>query len=394
MAHKERRMGVYLPLLILFAAATVVTRTLALIYDYDKSSAYFTDKTLINISTYLLLGMLVILFSYIFFAEKHAELKFDFDSEVTYIPTALAAFSTLFLGFSLIFRAGNRGIEFFSPAMAEEPMMIFELCLFILAILASAYFAMTVLLGEKHSELRGAFGLICALFLVIYAVYIYFDTTLPINAPNKMVDETAYLFASLFFLFETRLSLGRESFRGYAVFGLISALLSLFSSIPSLIFYFSREIMISNSIYDCFLSLSLSIYMLTRLISLSKAKHDSEHSFVKALREGADEVEKALNDKEEKEKLEYIDIINRAAKKEAERARLEIEAAARAEATPDEETEAPAEAIETLYMPEDEVIAAFPGGTISEANAPLGGSTESGGEQTAYAASNDGSEEE
>ena len=83
---------------------------------------------------------------------------------------------------------------------------------------------------------------------------------------NKLIDEMAYLSVAVFFLYETRLSLGRERWRGYIAFGFISALLCAYSSIPSLIYYFVKRNAISMSLYETALTLTLFVFITTRTL--------------------------------------------------------------------------------------------------------------------------------
>ena len=97
-------------------------------------------------------------------------------------------------------------------------------------------------------------------------MYLYFSTALPINSPNKMLDQMAYLLAAVFFLYETRLSFGREKWRPYIAFGFIAATVCAYSSIPSIILYISNGETVSNTIYESTLTLALFIFIISRII--------------------------------------------------------------------------------------------------------------------------------
>jgi hypothetical protein len=99
----------------------------------------------------------------------------------------------------------------------------------------------------------------------MYVAYIYFDTSLPINAPTKIADEIAYLAIAMFFLGETRLSLGRESWRRYISFAFIGSILTAYSAIPNLIYYFAREESVSLSIYESLLTLAFFIFITSKI---------------------------------------------------------------------------------------------------------------------------------
>ncbi|MBR0449266.1 MAG: hypothetical protein IIX30_00435, partial [Clostridia bacterium] len=94
------------------------------------------------------------------------------------------------------------------------------------------------------------------------------------NAPAKITDEMAYLFAAVFFLYETRISLGRGKWRAYVTFGLIAAQLAAYSSIPALIVYFAKGEMISNSIFESVLTFTLFLFITSRLGMVSTLTPD------------------------------------------------------------------------------------------------------------------------
>ena len=70
-----------------------------------------------------------------------------------------------------------------------------------LSIFSIAYYVANAFVIERTSTSRAAFGLANVATLALYASYLYFDTKLTLNSPNKIVDQVAFLFAALFFLY-------------------------------------------------------------------------------------------------------------------------------------------------------------------------------------------------
>ena len=172
--------------------------------------------------------------------------------------------------------------------MQGKHMLLAETALVVLGIFAIVHFIMTAILTEASSALRAGLGLCAVSFLALYAAYLYFSAELPINSPNKIVDQMAYLFAAVFILYEVRISLGREIWGAYVTFGLISALLTAYSAIPSLICYFAKGQTVSNSIYETALTLALFIFILARLALALRLPKDKESEFIARLKESAD----------------------------------------------------------------------------------------------------------
>ena len=67
---------------------------------------------------------------------------------------------------------------------------------------------------------------------------IYLDPTLSRGDSSKILRLTAFITSALFFLYEARISIGREMWRLYTVFGLVAAALCAYTSIPGIIVYY------------------------------------------------------------------------------------------------------------------------------------------------------------
>ena len=93
----------------------------------------------------------------------------------------------------------------------------------------------------------------------------------------------AYLFIALFFLYEIRLSLGRERWKQYIAFGFMAALLSAYSSIPALIVYFAKGKTISLSIYENVLTLMFFVFITLKLLLASYLTEDKTSSVVEGI---------------------------------------------------------------------------------------------------------------
>ena len=135
------------------------------------------------------------------------------------------------------------------------------------------------MMTREHSSAsspRAYLGICTVAFLSLFAIYVYFVDELPINSPGKILEQMVYLFAAVFFLYETRLSMGREKWRPYIAFGFISALIAAYSSIPSLIYYFATDFRISGSIYEMALTVTLFFFILSRILLAGSLIQDKE----------------------------------------------------------------------------------------------------------------------
>ncbi len=260
-----KRLGIQLPALILFTLVTVILRTVALYTQYNPGNSYFEGKLLISLSDGILFAGMLILASFLLTSPR-LDLVASFTGSLTFIPSGMVCAALLFLGLDMVMRIAEQPGEFLSKLTFTDPHNIFVFIIAALAIICVLNFLTTVLYTNKENDTRALFGVLMVLFITLYAAYLYFDSTLPINAPNKITDQTAFLFAALFFVFETRISLGREMWRLYCTFGFIASLFTAYSSIPTLIYYFGSGDMVSDSLVGSVLCFTLFVYITARLV--------------------------------------------------------------------------------------------------------------------------------
>ena len=275
MLNRKKHLDIYLFIMLLVTAAAVAVRTVAVFNELDFQLGHYRDTLLITVADWICIGGVILLLSYFALAPRGVKYRADFSGVSTYLPTALVAGGLIFLAVSLFteaYRLTRRGPV--GIAALREPTVLLPVIAAILALASIYYLFLNSYIAGARSERRASAAFWCVLFLCVYPAYLYFSTALPINAPNKIVDQMAYLFAAVFFLFETRISLGRDRWGAYVAFGLISSLISAYSAIPSLIVYFAKGELISSSIAESALTLSLLIFTVSRLITVRSLYND------------------------------------------------------------------------------------------------------------------------
>lgn len=306
MKSNSKPLGLYLPIFIGVLLATVTMRFVALLLNFNYDTNYFDNKILITVADCFVIAASLFFFSYIFTASKDMKLIPNFTSPETYVPTGIVSVALIFMVKSLLDRSGElkdyidylkklNTLSAVSLIPTQRILMILLTVCAIFAALSIVHFILTALVESHASTKRASFGLCTVVFLAAYAAYLYYSTNLPLNAPNKIADEMAFLFSAIFFLFETRLSIGRERWRSYIAFGFIAALTSAYSSIPSLMVYFIKGEVISNRIYENALIFTLFIFITARLILTSKLTEDKECATVSALIKIAEERDEEIN---------------------------------------------------------------------------------------------------
>ena len=373
MNRKSILKRIYLPLLFLATVLAVGFRTSAMFFDFNSRIGYFDGKGLINTASIMAISGAVLLFTYAFSGSKSERLIATFTTPATYVPSIIIVTSLIFFVTKTYGRI--KDFDFSSPAggtaqdvlahVTSNVAVYVSAALVPLGLLAAACFILNATVAERHSVSRAAFGICTVLFFALYASFLYFDTTLAINSPNKIVDQMAFVFAALFFLYEIRISLARECWHLYIAFGFIAALLCAYSSIPSLVIFFAKDVCVSHSVEENLLTLCLAFFITSRLVLASKLNPDKESEFVTVIREQAGERNRYILEKEEIERRAYIELYNRLSEIEElpedanENELFGIESASE-EAAAIEYEEAAPEAIEQITeetSPEEEVTA-------------------------------------
>lgn len=317
---------VYFPALIGIILLSVTFRIAALFSNFNFETNFFDSKLLINIASVIVTAGSVFLFTYAFCGSKKYKLIADFSTPETYVPTGVLSVAMMFFAVltSIQIKTSDFSIRSYLAAphlyigqeiytltdYISENMSDFVLLIIApLALLSIGYFILNACVLERGSSARAFFGTANVMFLAFYSSYLYFDgTTLAMNAPNKIVDQMAFIFAALFFLYEIRISLGREKWNLYMAFGFIAASLTAYSSIPSLIVYFVNGKTISNNIQENVLSFALFVFIISRISLAAFLKEDKESESIAAIREYSLQREEYIKAKEDAAKKAYMEL--------------------------------------------------------------------------------------
>ena len=279
MRNRQRLFGIYLPFFMLLLLGAITLRTIASIGFFNYRYHYFTNRTIPLIANILIISAMVFFIIYILCAHRRIKLIPSFSSPSNYIPSAAISASLIFIV-----------IHFVKLFISSDISLIkwISLIISLFAVLSVVYFALNTIFIRTVSARRANFGLCVIIFLALYLAYLYFDPTAPINSPIKTVDQLTYAFAAVFFLYEIRLSLGREQWTSYIIFGFLAASLAAYSSIPALITYFAKNrTVISNSIYETILTFTIFLFIALKLLLTDKLTENSESPLITKLKAAA-----------------------------------------------------------------------------------------------------------
>lgn len=273
---KLRKIDLYLIPLFFVTIAASILRTIALLTSFDTVSGHFDNKITIAIASGIVLLSVIGFASYLFLGEKERKLIARSDNAASYIPAGIVSIALIFIG------AHSISVAFdFHPSGIISPLAI--VCA-LLAFLSAGSFLVSVFIEKNEHLYKAIFSLSIVFFLAIYSVMLFFNNEVrPTNSPNKIVDQMAFLSAAIFFLFESRICIGRAKWRGYVGFGLIACLLTAYSSIPSLIVYVANGNIVSDSLVESILSLTISVFIFSKVLQSRTLTPAEECDAVKSI---------------------------------------------------------------------------------------------------------------
>lgn len=273
MKKPGKLINLYLLTLFLLGTIAIALRTIACFTEWNNLSKHFDGGIIIGIANATVVAAILLFATYPLFGDKNNKKIASSDTPYSYIPSGMLAVALLCIAFENLANMG-------SPELEQNAILrAFSFVIFILGIMSAAFFFLTVLIDKNENLWKAIFGIAMVAFLAVSAAYLYFDKSLlPTNSPVKITNMMAYLFAAVFFLFETRIALGRAIWRFYVPFGLVTSLLTAYSAIPALIYYVVNYAdggnCISGEPYECALLLSLSIFACARIVVSRKLNND------------------------------------------------------------------------------------------------------------------------
>ena len=303
MNANSKRLGIYLAVTAVLTAIATTLRSIACVKHLDYRSGFFTDKSMIIAANIIMIVTAIGAFSYLFVAPR-IKLIASFSTSATYVTTGVLGVATAFLGTKAISFAtiASRYSAYSQKTQGRDStLVILGIVCALLAFASIAHHFFNAFITESKAEIRAYFAIASIAFLALYAMLIYLDPSLSIGESTKVLRLIAFLSASLFFLYEARISLGREMWRIYTSFGMAAAALCAYASIPAIIAYFTNDTLVSYanrrslvSIEEYMLLLALFIFIGARLIITVALQEETENKYIKTLKDFATDRERQV----------------------------------------------------------------------------------------------------
>ena len=166
------------------------------------------------------------------------------------------------------------------------PNSVLLLLVVALYFVSAPYFLVSGKRDEENFGVRLILGFMLILNLIFSLAYSYFDMTVQMNSPNKVVRQIAILAALLYLINENRLLAGKPRNRFYIFSASAAVYLLAVSSIPSIIAFATG--LFTDKIYLIF---DISMFVLLVYTSISFIRQAFGKNFIRQNAEPESETE-------------------------------------------------------------------------------------------------------
>ena len=262
-------------LTILLCTVACTLRTVAAFLGVD-AYGYFENSNLYKVSVWIVVFAILILLTLPLAYRKRQDVLSEQTTPHTYLPS-------LMLGMLFLFFVGEGVFSFVGTIFLLNINTLSYLLAVVLALCSSIYFFSLALLESTTNDRKANLGMASVLFFGVYSAYLYLDTSIARNAHIEVSEEMMFVALSLYFLYEVRISLGKQKQNLYVMFAMMSGVLCAYNTIPTLIYYIVTGRLLTSSLTVFLLSCGVLLFILMRLALFEKSPTDAPIPLVKRL---------------------------------------------------------------------------------------------------------------
>jgi hypothetical protein len=244
------------------ATVCIIARTLCSLLAFDTVSGYYQNGIATFLSLYLPLLCIAAVALFCFIpALRVSQNATSYPAILKYISVLPALSFALYLVISVI--------ETLNMTEVSEALTVTHILGLIASLLGALFFAMIAFSGKPSGPLFLVSGIGTIVWAVVSLADSYFDISVQINSPLKVMHELAFLALMLFVLSEVR-AVFDENRRQLQLFSVATAVLILGPcSISSIVFTITNTQSFSDTLlYSDITLLAVFIFAVARLVQL------------------------------------------------------------------------------------------------------------------------------
>ncbi len=216
-------------------------------------------------SVFMLVGVAVIIVSSIMFGKDNLP-KGVYGLPLFTAVVSLAAAAVLCYS-SVTFLMSFKVDTFSTASVVEKTTYIGSFVAFPAAI----YYFISFLAGKSTEKIQAVFSFFPIIWTWIYLLGMYFDHTIEMNSPVRVIEELSLIALMIYQLMETRALLGKSKPRTYLMVASFAIIFLCPTFLPTAYEWISGDIILDNEISCAVYGTVMAVYILTRLLGYSIA---------------------------------------------------------------------------------------------------------------------------
>ena len=274
----KKRLWIYFLFTLVAVAAFSVIRTWMCLNRLNLTQELFYPNDMLTKGMHWGIGVVTALLCTVGFVQKNAfETLFMLDDADSLVDSVNNGFFSIFanaVSGCLLCGAGILTVPRLSETVQAHltnqfgsVQHVFTILLCISAIPAALYFFCKAAMRRPSKNLLTLFGLGVVLWHISLIISTYFDISVAINSPIKILDQFSFMFTMVYFLNECREHIGTPRPRFHLAIAFPALFLSAVSAIPNLITQlYNPEHQLSVPIIYCAVQLAFCLHIIADLI--------------------------------------------------------------------------------------------------------------------------------
>lgn len=180
--------------------------------------------------------------------------------------TTFTASVTAFLLLASLF------ISLYYIVVQKSPVLAFDAVELLISFPTIIFFLRAGVSKTKNSVLTAFLSFCPILWSTVCVIRVYFDSSILMTSPNRIMNQIAFIAAMLYFLTESRIHLGISNNRFHVATAAVTPILLLTSAVPNLVCAKLLSIGESDSFMKYAVQAAMALFIYCRLFSYGKNK--------------------------------------------------------------------------------------------------------------------------
>lgn len=275
MENRKKVILIFMAAALLLSAIAAVVQTVILTGYFDLDSHVYVTGSSAPVLFNILLAVCSLLFFLLLFLYREPERKLFPQNNLFFtLSSVLAGVAILAAGIVFFSFSMKRGALY--GGSSDRTIYGFRMAAAILSLPSAAYFFLAAFRNKPFRRNTVLLAFAPILWTLVFLVSVYYDHSVRLGSPIRIMDQMALLAVAFFFLFEARFHMKRPNPGAYFAFSFLSAMLCAVSAIPHVILLVRGKTAFDNvSLFYLFLCV-LILYIFARVSTFFGREYPEE----------------------------------------------------------------------------------------------------------------------